>query len=563
VFVSITLTVGVAFRHLAKFVTFGNARVSDGCLAGFARERLQSAAGFSVETEDHVISANRPTLRAALGGFIAALSLVMGGLIVRAVFGIGTISELASDRLAPLMGIPLFFKMLNLLGGYSNLKELGVILTLAGQIIGGTAVGILYGRLAGSRSRGTARVVTALVVGFLCLLTIAGLWPNLATNYDGLPPSRALPASIVTLLLLSAFFAIVLFWMEPLLAAPTSSEQSAGQGRRFVLAGAVASVATLVSGALLARFYSIATYDYDGTENTGENLPPVTPNGDFYQVTKNNIDPRPSLAFWGLEVGGMVTRPMLLRRPDLEAMPSVTQEVTLQCISDPVDGGLNSNAVWRGVTLLSVLQAAGLTPGAKQVMFHGADGFTDDLPIEKALDPQTLLAFEMNGEPLPQRHGFPLRVIVPGFVGEKSVKWLTKIEVRATPGKGFYEEQGWGPQFTINDGSRFDAPDFDHPIRLGQRTVLKGTAFAGDRGVRAVQVSVDGEKTWQPAEISYRGSNLAWAQWRFPWVPDKPGQIMLAVRCIDGEGQVQSGEEKKSGPEPASGYDRVKARVEA
>ena len=235
----------------------------------------------------------------------------------------------------------------------------------------------------------------------------------------------------------------------------------------------------------------------------------------------------------------------------------------MQCISNTVGGALNSNAVWKGVPLREVLAAVGISPSAKQVMFHGADGFTDDLPIDKALHPQTLLVFQMNGQELPQRHGFPLRLIVPGFVGEKSVKWLTRVEVREHPGKGFYEQQGWGPQFTINNSARFDAPDFQRPVQVGQRTVIKGTAFAGDRGVRDVEVSTDGGKTWAKAEITYRGSKLAWVQWRFPWKPEMPGKVMLAVRCIDGTGEVQDGRRKSPGPEPARGYQEVVANVQA
>lgn len=195
-------------------------------------------------------------------------------------------------------------------------------------------------------------------------------------------------------------------------------------------------------------------------------------------------------------------------------------------------------------------------------MFHGADGFIDDLPYDKAMHPQTLVAFEMNGQPLPQRHGYPARLIVPGYVGEKSIKWLTKVELRRKPGEGFYEQQGWSPQFTINNSSRFDTT-FDDPLHVGQRLVIKGTAFAGDRGVREVEVSTDNEKSWSPAEITNRGSDLAWVQWRFPWQPKAAGEVTLSVRCVDGNGGLQSGEKRNSGPEPAKGYHQVKAKIKA
>jgi hypothetical protein len=114
------------------------------------------------------------------------------------------------------------------------------------------------------------------------------------------------------------------------------------------------------------------------------------------------------------------------------------------------------------------------------------------------------------------------------------VKWLTKNEVREKPAKGFSEQQGWGPQFTINNSSRCDTR-FHKPLHIGQRTVIKGTAFAGDRGVKQVEVSTDIEKTWQSAEITYRGSDLAWVQGQFP---------TLSVRCVDNQGGTQSGVDK-------------------
>ena len=167
----------------------------------------------------------------------------------------------------------------------------------------------------------------------------------------------------------------------------------------------------------------------------------------------------------------------------------------------------------------------------------------------------------MNGDPLPMRHGFPLRMIVPGVVGEKSIKWLTRIELRDRTAKQFYEKQGWGPKFEINTSSRFDAPDFHKPLDLGTPINLRGIAFGGARGVRSVEVSTDDGATWNPAEITYRSSALAWVQWKYQWQPDEAGVYRLVVRAIDGTGVLQSGVDKPAGPEPATGYHRVTATV--
>ena len=103
-----------------------------------------------------------------------------------------------------------------------------------------------------------------------------------------------------------------------------------------------------------------------------------------------------------------------------------------------------------------------------RVRLHGVDNYTDTIPLEKAMDPTTLLAYEMNGVPLPHRHGYPLRVIVPGYFGEKHVKWLTRIELDGPDAKGFYETQGWGPDFITPTRSRIDVPDYDSRFSVRQ-----------------------------------------------------------------------------------------------
>ena len=112
-----------------------------------------------------------------------------------------------------------------------------------------------------------------------------------------------------------------------------------------------------------------------------------------------------------------------------------------------LDAGLISNALWKGLALRDLLDQAAPLLHAARVRLHGVDNYTDTIPLEKAMDPATLLAYKMNGVRLPHRHGYPLRVIVPGYFGEKHVKWLTRIELTEATAKGFYENQGWGPDF--------------------------------------------------------------------------------------------------------------------
>jgi DMSO/TMAO reductase YedYZ molybdopterin-dependent catalytic subunit len=209
-----------------------------------------------------------------------------------------------------------------------------------------------------------------------------------------------------------------------------------------------------------------------------------------------------------------------------------------------------SNAVWRGVPLSTLLRAAGPLPGAAKVRLHGVDNYTDTFPLTKALEPTTLVAYEMNGEQLPDRHGFPARVVVPGYFGEKNVKWLTRIEVAGPEAEGFYEKQGWGPDFKIPTRSRIDVPNEWAWISLAQMPngiPLKGVAFAGDRGVSKVEVTTDDGRNWEEAKIDYPGTKLTWVLWSYDWKPPGPGEHKLSVRATDGAGVVQE-VEKARGP---------------
>jgi DMSO/TMAO reductase YedYZ molybdopterin-dependent catalytic subunit len=273
--------------------------------------------------------------------------------------------------------------------------------------------------------------------------------------------------------------------------------------------GGVGVAAVLASAALFRQLYKLATYGYDGKEYKGADLQPITPNDRFYVVSKNNIDPHVKKDWWQLEITGQVERPRTYRFEDVIALPSVMQETTLQCISNSIGGGLMSNAIWKGVPLRTLLEAAGPKAGVTEVVCRSVDGYTDDLPLEKAMDPTTLLTYEMNGVSLPRNHGYPARILAPGMVGEKSVKWVTRIELNNQDTKQFYEKQGWGPNFVLHTHSRIDVPDFKEPMPLGSLIVLKGVAFAGNRGVDRVEISFDDARTWQETELTYKNSRLA------------------------------------------------------
>jgi DMSO/TMAO reductase YedYZ molybdopterin-dependent catalytic subunit len=168
--------------------------------------------------------------------------------------------------------------------------------------------------------------------------------------------------------------------------------------------------------------------------------------------------------------------------------------------------------------------------------------------------------------PLPHRHGYPLRVIVPGYFGEKHVKWLTRIELTDENAKGFYETQGWGPDFITPTRSRIDMPEHESRFSIGELREpieIKGIAFGGDRGISRVELSFDDGKIWTDAEIYYSGGDMAWSLWRFKdgWRPNELGDRTLVVRATDGEGDLQEWEADRSPFSGATGFHKIKVHV--
>ncbi|MEO5793331.1 MAG: molybdopterin-dependent oxidoreductase [Gaiellaceae bacterium] len=329
--------------------------------------------------------------------------------------------------------------------------------------------------------------------------------------------------------------------------------------RRELVLGAAAGALALGSGGLAEVLRRRSTFGYDGLEVLGRGVERITPNHKFYVVTKNLIDPRVERESWRLELSGLVGNPLTLDFGEVTNLKAVEQETTLECISNGVGAGLISNAVWRGIPLRELIGETRPEAGARRVFFHASDGFTHSTSLEKALEPTTLLAWEMNGEPLPDRHGYPARLIVPGAYGELSVKWIDRIELIDDDRKGYYEQQGWQAE-RAHTMSRIDVPAESGTVR--GRTEIRGVAFAGDRGISKVEVSTDGGARWSGAEIEYHPSKLTWAHWSFVWSPSGAGPRELVVRATDGDGEPQSAKKESSVPDGATGLHRVPVRVE-
>jgi DMSO/TMAO reductase YedYZ molybdopterin-dependent catalytic subunit len=533
-------------------------------------------------------------------GILAGVAMLFTMALLRLVLGWPTPTELIFDRLFPLLTVEFFIGSLVRAGGYTPLKLQGVFGALVGQVIVAGLGGMIYAFYLRRRDRRDVgqttspslidrRGWTLIIPGVLAatMLFVALLWPTLSTNYRGLPSATAhVVASLEMLISFSVCGFAIMFLYGLLSRTPhagvadrnaTTMAISVGR-RRFVALGIGAAVA-LALGSTLRRLFRMGTFSYDGRQYGGpkvQKITPIRPDDEFYQVSKNLIDPDVARDSWRLDIVGRVENPRVYSFADIAAMPAVEQETTLLCISYGVGSGLCSNAIWKGVPLPTLLAQVKPKPNVTTVLFRAADGYYETFRFAKAMEPTTLVAYEMNGEPLPRRHGFPLRLIVPGLYGEKNPKWLTRIELldeadgrlHRRHGCGFYKEQGWGRQGdAIPTHSRFDAPQvrgdhFEAPFQVGKPIELRGMAFGGDRGISKVEVSSDDGETWDEAEITKPGTKLSWSLWSYQWTPEDEGETAMVVRATDGEGKLQISEYRDQVPDGATGLHRVRAIVE-
>lgn len=282
---------------------------------------------------------------------------------------------------------------------------------------------------------------------------------------------------------------------------------------------------------------------------------PITPNDEFY-VTSYRSPPTIRVGEWSLAIGGLVERPVPLTYAQLIAQPRVTQIVTLECVGNTVAGELISTAEWEGISLRSLLQTAGVGATGYDVVFRAADGYSDSIPVARAMAGDVMIAHTMNGVALPQGHGFPARAIVPGHYGMKSVQWLTEIEVVAHDYKGYYQQKGWTEAAIVKTMSRIDVPGYGATVQ-GLRQKVEGIAFAGSRGIRLVELSTDGGEHWTAVRLAAPLSPYAWIFWSYDWTVPIPGRYTLSVRATDGNGALQPTLEQDPASDGAAGLHEI------
>jgi DMSO/TMAO reductase YedYZ molybdopterin-dependent catalytic subunit len=292
--------------------------------------------------------------------------------------------------------------------------------------------------------------------------------------------------------------------------------------------------------------------------------PIVTPNESFYRIDTALVTPRVDVAAWQLTVKGLVDREVMLTYQQLSELPLIEQFVTIACVSNEVGGRLVGNALWTGVDLREVLDMAGVQPEATQIVGRSVDGFTAGFPTAWAMDPERrpMIALGMNGTPLPLDHGYPARLIIPGLYGYVSAtKWLSEIELTTWEAfDGYWIPRGWAKEAPILTQSRIDVPRNGSTVADGASVAIAGVAWAPDRGVSAVEVSID-DGDWQPARLSMPLTDATWVQWSLPWAAGPAGTHTIRVRATDGSGEVQTDEVTPPAPDGARGHHSVMVRV--
>ncbi|HEU5312289.1 MAG TPA: molybdopterin-dependent oxidoreductase, partial [Candidatus Udaeobacter sp.] len=348
------------------------------------------------------MSRRKAVLVGLLAGLLAGI-VMTAVMLLLAVLGAATPLVIIGDRLSVFIPPGPFLSLMGKVGGYNHLKQLGVGSTIAGQLIVGAIAGAIFGLFL---RRNPARASALWTISIFVLLPIIvfaiALWPVLGTSYIGLPIGAARLVTLVG-------FALCVFVFERTLVAGlrflmvgtdrwavrtsqpdvSTKEFSPAIGRRAFVLGAIGAAVTGGGIALARKLYRAATFSYDGTQYKGRIVQPITPNELFYCVTKNVVDPRVDADLWHLEVGGLVKNAATWRFDDLMEFEMKEQETTLMCISNGLDAGLISNAVWKGFPLRDVLDRAVPLSGAARVRFHGVDNYADTIPLAKALEPTT------------------------------------------------------------------------------------------------------------------------------------------------------------------------------
>ena len=292
---------------------------------------------------------------------------------------------------------------------------------------------------------------------------------------------------------------------------------------------------------------------------------------DFYQVDINTADPRTRREEWELQIHGAVDGERTVDFSGLADLPTEYRFVSLRCVGEKLNGQKLDTALWTGVPVAALLSDVTLDDEVTHVAASAADGYTMDFPIE-ALD-DAFLAFGMNGSPLPQGHGAPVRLLVPGHWGEINVKWITELEFLTEEIDGYWEKRGWHGTGPVHTVAKLHGVDTS-----GDRVVVGGHVYAGTRSLDRVEVSTDGGDSWETATLSAplprrvptdadpEGVDLddpaddAARMWRYEYTASEPHEVV--VRAVEADGTVQPRADGQGDPFPSGATGWVSQTVD-
>lgn len=494
-----------------------------------------------------------------MAGAEAMVVALVAMFAIRIAFGVITLPELISDTIILVIPATVFSTTLDVLR--TAAKPLLIVILLAGQIAVGSLIGSFIASATTFFSDTDSRRIlrpTLTVAAVVLILTLAVAMPALGVGFLGVYTTAGAPLTVAGYALGYATYVVAFAWLYPRLSAePATPDSSPRVTRRAILRPV--GVGLLVFLGASAGLKWVGTLSL-GKPRVAQIPPPITPVSDFYVVSKNLLGTSVDMGRWKVNVIGSGSH---VSQPDLQefmAMPAMELTTTLTCISNLIGGDLIGTARWTGVRLRDVIGVP--TPGEsiQSVVFTGWDDYTDSIPIDRALADTTLLAYAMNGQPLPPEHGYPLRLIVPGLYGIKNVKWIKGIEVASHGTVGYWQARGWSDLARVQTESQIDLPLDGASLVVGP-IAIGGIAFAGDRGITQVELSADNGNTWVATALTQPVGPLTWTAWSTTWQPASGGNYQLVVRATDGNRSVQGSAESPPLPDGATGLHRITVRV--
>lgn len=293
--------------------------------------------------------------------------------------------------------------------------------------------------------------------------------------------------------------------------------------------------------------------------------PEYTPLDNHYRIDISSRPPIIDAATWTVAISGLVDTPKEYTLNELiENYEPTDRYVTMQCISNRVGGPLISTTRWTGVKLQDLIEEWGIQPEATHLRISSADGFDEYLALDTIReDDRIMLAYAWDGRPLKRKHGFPLRIHVPDHYGMKQPKWITDIEAVDSWSEGYWVRRGWSATAEVNMTSVIDTVATDAIIEDNGTLLVPigGIAYTGAKGVSKVEVQVD-EGEWQEAELRSPLSDTTWYIWRYNW-PFEEGDHTFRVRTYNADGGMQTGTERGTRPDGATGWQSVDRNIQA